>query len=193
MDKSLENLTDKELWQLFPVILSEHNEEWARQYLYEKDMLIAAAGKENIVRVSHIGSTAVPGLVAKPTIDILLEINNKTDAGRLQASLLKSGYICNYRKERPAPHLMCMKGYSVDGFKGQAYHLHVRYKGDWDELYFRDYLLMHPEIAVEYGKLKTGLQIKFEYDRDAYTEAKAGFIKKITKLARMEFSGRYKV
>jgi len=87
--------------------------------------------------------------------------------------------------------MMFMKGYTPQGFKGQAFHIHIRYRGDWDELYFRDYLLTHPEIAVEYGELKSELQKKYEHDRDAYTDAKTDFIKRITKLARAEISSKY--
>lgn len=65
--------------------------------------------------------------------------------------------------------MMFLKGYSNQGFKDQVFHVHVRYNGDWDELHFRDYLLVHPEIAEEYGKLKTELQQKYKYDRDIYT------------------------
>jgi len=63
--------------------------------------------------------------------------------------------------------------------------------GDWDELYFRNYLLIHNDVAKEYGELKQRLQKKYEHDRDGYTEAKTGFIKKWTKQARKEFGNRY--
>jgi len=81
---------------------------------------------------------------------------------------------------------MFMKGYTPQGFEGQAFHVHVRYSGDWDELYFRDYLLANPDIAAEYGKLKLELQKKYKHDRDAYTSAKTDFIKRITRLARVD-------
>ena len=94
------------------------------------------------------------------------------------------GYIYSPQPTNPAPHMMFMKGYTPEGFKGQAFHVHVRYSGDWDELYFRDYLIAHPDVADKYGKLKVELQKKFEHDRDGYTFAKTGFIKKFTALAR---------
>ena len=82
--------------------------------------------------------------------------------------------------------MMFIKGYTEKGFKGQVFHAHVRYDGDWDELYFRDYLLTHPETAAEYGRLKMKIKQKYEYHRDAYTDAKTDFIQKIVKLARTE-------
>ncbi|MFX4261478.1 GrpB family protein [Pelotomaculum propionicicum] len=85
-----------------------------------------------------------------------------------------------------------MKGYTPEGFKGQVYHVHVRYSGDWDELYFRDYLISHPDVADEYGKLKLELKNRFEFDRDAYTDAKTDFIKKATRLAKEEMQNKYK-
>lgn len=66
--------------------------------------------------------------------------------------------------------MMFMKGYTPNGFKGQSFHIHVCYKGDWDELYFRDYLLRHSDIAKEYGSLKYKLMKKYKNDREAYTE-----------------------
>lgn len=80
--------------------------------------------------------------------------------------------------------MMFMKGYTPEGFKGQAYHLHVRYTGDWGELYFRDYLIAHPETAKEYGELKLLLMQQYKHNRDVYTEAKGDFIRKITAIAK---------
>jgi len=65
-----------------------------------------------------------------------------------------------------------VKGYTPQGFKGQVFHVHVNYSSDWDELYFRDYLLKHPEIAARYGNLKLEYKKKYEHDRDGYTNAK---------------------
>lgn len=56
--------------------------------------------------------------------------------------------------EKPAPHMIFVKGYTINGFEGQVFHNLVRYKIDWDEIYFRDYLIKHPEIAKEYETLK---------------------------------------
>ena len=184
-------MTNEELWALFPIILSEHRAEWTKFYEQEKDTIISALGTKNISRIIHIGSTSVPGLIAKPTIDILLEIPTDADIPSLTAALISAGYICNTQPNNPAPHLMFMKGYTPQGFRGQAVHLHVRFPGDWDELYFRDYLRSHPETAKSYGKLKQNLQLRYEHDRDAYTEAKTDFIQEATRLARKEMGNKY--
>ena len=191
MSTPLQEMTNEELWVLFPIILSEHRAEWTKFYEQEKDSIISALGTKNISRINHIGSTSVPGLIAKPTIDILLEIPTDADIPSLTAALISAGYICNMQPNNPAPHLMFMKGYTPQGFRGQAVHLHVRFPGDWDELYFRDYLRSHPETAKSYGKLKQNLQLRYEHDRDAYTEAKTDFIHEATRLARQEMGNKY--
>lgn len=183
-NKNLNEMSNEELWQLFPIILSAHDRDWPKRYETEKDCLVKAIGAENIVRISHIGSTSVPGLTAKPTIDILLEIQQKTDLARLIPTIEAEGYIYSPQPGNPPPHMMFMKGYTPEGFKGQAFHLHIRYSGDWDELYFRDYLLSHPDTAQAYGELKVKLQKEYEHDRDGYTDAKTGFIREITNRAK---------
>ena len=191
MNNPLQEMTNEELWALFPIILSEYRAEWAKFYEQEKDTIISALGTNNMYRINHIGSTSVPGLIAKPTIDILLEIPTDADIPSLTAALISAGYICNTQPNNPAPHLMFMKGYTPQGFRGQAVHLHVRFPGDWDELYFRDYLRSHPKTAKSYGKLKQNLQLRYEHDRDAYTEAKTDFIQEATRLARKEMGNKY--
>ncbi len=186
MTKQLEEMSSKELGMLFPIIINKPNPMWHDLYLSEKTNIEQIIGLNNIVRINHFGSTSVPNLYAKPTIDILLEIQNDMDTEEV-ISLIKSiGYNYSYQPNNPPPHMMFMKGYTQEGFRGQAYHLHVRYSGDWNELYFRDYLILHPEIAEEYGKLKLHLKEIYEFDRDGYTNAKSSFIKRITKQARKE-------
>ncbi|MBN1160665.1 MAG: GrpB family protein [Dehalococcoidales bacterium] len=186
MSKNFNEMTYEELSQLFPVILSEYNPVWKKRYLKEKVVVEQAIGSHDIVRMNHIGSTAVPGLIAKPTIDILVEIKDGTDTARLISNMQLKKYIYLEQPEKPPPHMMFIKGYTPKGFKGPAFHVHIRYSGDWDELYFRDYLIAHPEASAEYGRLKLEQKQKFEYDRDGYTDAKTDFIKRITGLARAE-------
>jgi len=69
--------------------------------------------------------------------------------------------------------------------------VHLRYTGDHDELYFRDYLNEHTQTAKEYEALKLRLWKQFEHNRDAYTDAKAAFIKKWTAKAKEAYAGRY--
>lgn len=68
------------------------------------------------------------------------------------------------------------RGYTEKGFAEKVYHLHLRYEGDNDELYFRDYLINHHDVVKEYEKLKLDLWKKYEHNRDGYTKAKAEFV-----------------
>jgi GrpB-like predicted nucleotidyltransferase (UPF0157 family) len=82
-------------------------------------------------------------------------------------------------------------GYTEDGFAEEVFHVHLRCSGDNDELYFRDYLREHPQIAREYEALKLGLWRRFEHDRDGYTEAKTEFARKWTDEVKEDYEGRY--
>ena len=81
---------------------------------------------------------------------------------------------------------MFTKGYTPSGFDEKVFHLHVRYFGDWDELYFRDYLIAHPDDATKYGELKLNLKERYEHDRNEYTKAKSDFINACVSKARLE-------
>ena len=179
--------TEKErLVRLYPIVLSEHNPAWAQWFADEKAELERLIDSDIIFKISHFGSTAVPKLLAKPTVDILLEINEEADIDRLIAALDTPNYI--YLREESTPtiaippmHLRFVKGYLSDGFAERVFHIHVTYPGEWAErLRFRDYLIAHPEIAAEYGALKRRLFADFEHDRDGYTDAKSEFIRRIT-------------
>lgn len=189
--KKLSEMTDEERRQLFPVLLEDSRPQWQEEYREEKAKLERIVGQKYISRMNHIGSTAVPGLTAKPTIDILLEIQRETPVSELVSRLEQAGYLCSPQPKNPAPHLMFLKGYTPQGFRGQAFHLHVRYSGDWNELYFRDYLQKHPDVAARYGLIKRKLKQVFEHDRDGYTQAKTGFILEHTEQARKEMPQKY--
>lgn len=190
MGKELSEMTLAELWQLFPIILKEHRDEYKDWYEDEKTHLLGCVGDRYIRRISHIGSTAVKGLLAKPTIDILLEISDDCDLGRLKERLTGNGWILMHSSDGPEPQTY-NKGYTKEGFAEKVFHLHVRRSGDWDELYFRDYLAEHPETAKEYAKLKLRLLRKFEHDRDAYTDAKTEFVRRYSKIAKEAYPARY--
>jgi GrpB-like predicted nucleotidyltransferase (UPF0157 family) len=184
MTKQLDQMNTEELGMLFPIIISEPDPRWIDLFKAEELEIEKAIGRQNIIRIEHIGSTAVPDLKAKPTIDILLEVPESIDTAMVIERLKESGYHYTPKPENPAPHMMFMKGYSIHGFEGQAYHVHVRYCGDWDEIYFRDYLKSNPVIAQEYEDLKMRLAHEFKNDREEYTSKKTHFIKRITEMAR---------
>ena len=83
------------------------------------------------------------------------------------------------------------KGYTENGFAEKVYHIHLRYTGDNNELYFRDYLNENPETAKEYETLKLELWKKYEHNRDGYTESKTQFVEKYTLIAKEKYGTRY--
>ena len=187
MPKKLADMTLEELWRLFPITLSAPQDCWRDWYKEEKKLLRALWPAEDIV-ISHIGSTAIAGIWAKPIVDILVEIPPSKTLAECGEKLAKNGYICMAKTETRQSF---NKGYTEQGFAEVVFHLHMRYAGDNDELYFRDYLNEHPEVAKAYEKLKLSLWKKYEYNRDAYTEAKHEFVAKYTKCAKALYGKRY--
>lgn len=191
MGKELSEMTLEELWELFPIILKEHNRDYKDWYEIEKQKLLSCIDRENIMRINHIGSSAVEGLIAKPTVDILLEIDNESNIEQLTDNLLHNGWGLMSSENKPCMKMAFNKGYTKEGFAEKVYHLHVRYYDNWNELYFRDYLMEHVEVAKEYGELKLGLIEKYKHDRDGYTDAKSDFVLKYTEKAKDEYGDRY--
>lgn len=183
-DNDLHNMSLEKLGQLFPIIISEPSESWVDLYKAESQLIFDSFSSSDIERIDHIGSTAVPGLKAKPTIDILLQVSEHIDPQKVIETFISLGYNYTKQPDNPPPHMMFVKGYSKNGFHGQVYHVHVRYKGDWNEPFFRDFLIKHRKIAKEYEKLKLQLAAKYKNDREAYTQAKTSFIEKVNILAR---------
>lgn len=110
--------TDKERQaRIYPIILSEYNPAWPEWYAEEKANLERLIGGDRIARISHIGSTSVPGLFAKPTIDILLEIEKNTDIEEIITALSDNEYICLRQQTiETLDYVMFLKGYLSDGF-----------------------------------------------------------------------------
>lgn len=185
MGKKLSEMSLEELWQLFPIILTEHKSVWKEWYAQEEAFLRKIIPEA--IRIEHIGSTAIDGIWAKPIIDILVEIPEDRSLIEVKERVCVSGYICMSQKEK---RISFNKGYTKAGFAEKVFHLHVRYAGDNDELYFRDYLNAHPDIALEYERLKKELWKKYEHDRDGYTAQKTGFVMKYTEEAKRILGGQ---
>lgn len=192
MTKELSELTLEELWRLFPIILEEHNEQYSEWYSEMKFNIVTCIGESNCIRINHIGSTAVKGLLSKATIDILLEIPKSSNIDDLAEKLSNDAWILMNSTKESGVNYVFNKGYSKFGFAEKVYHLHVRNVGDWDELYFRDYLVDNESVAKEYAVLKSSLIENYRNNRDGYTDAKTDFIKEKTKAARGVYGDRYK-
>ncbi len=202
MKKHVSELTAEEFQKTFPITLEAHNPRYKEWYEAEKASVLSVVDERDVARINHIGSSAVENLVAKPVVDILLEIDGCCQVEKLQEKLKTIGYGVEIatRAENPF-RLLLAKGMTCDGFASRVYLLHVRYLGDWNELYFRDYLLAHPEVAEEYGQLKTRILRDIESGKiqrmpngqpNGYSQAKFAFVERVSALAKQEFAGRYR-
>ncbi len=171
----------EELWEMFPIVLAAHDRQWEVWAKEEMDGLVGVLARYSPT-ISHIGSTAIHDIEAKPIIDILVEISADVDWRGVRGEMEAAGYIC---MSSSANRMSFNKGYTLDGYAERVFHIHFHAVGDNDEIVFRDYLNSHQAIAREYEALKRGLLPRYRNDRDGYTEAKSGFIKKILDIAQM--------
>ncbi len=188
MGKELSEMTSEELWELFPIFLVAHDDQWNEDFNEIEKTLRGLLSNQPVERISHIGSTAVQGIWAKNIIDVMIEIPQSADMKDIAQILEENEFTVMSAK---ANRISLNKGYTENGFAKKVYHIHLRYTGDNDELYFRDYLNEHPDVAKEYETLKLQLWKQYEHNRDAYTDAKTDFISKWTAEARKEYGERY--
>ncbi len=188
MGKELSEMPLEELWDLFPIFLVKHDDRWSEYYKETESTLTDVLAAYPVKRISHIGSTAIQGIWAKNIVDVMVELSEKADMEEIAHALERNGFIKMSDGNR---RITLNRGYTKNGFADKVCHIHLRFAGDNDELYFRDYLNEHPEIAKEYEALKLKLWKKYEHNRDAYTEAKTDFIRKRTAEARRIYGDRY--
>ena len=189
MSKELSEMTTEELWELFPIFLVEHREQWKDDYKEIESELQKLLSDHCPSRISHIGSTAIPGIWAKNIVDVLVEIPVSGNIENAAETMKRNGFLIMSSDRK---RISLNKGYTKEGFADKVFHIHLRYAGDNDELYFRDYLSEHPDAAKDYETLKLRLWKKYEHDRDAYTDAKTDFIRRWTQEARKQYGSRYR-
>ena len=161
------------------VRLAPYNLRWGTLFAAEEAALRASLG-EYALDIQHVGSTAIPGMVAKPIIDIGIAVRDFEEARACVEPIEQLGYL--YRGENGIPR----RHYFVKGEPRRTHHIHMveESSGDWRTmLLFRDYLIEHPEIAQEYADLKTRLALRFQTNRQAYQDGKSPFIERILKAA----------
>ena len=177
-------MTKEELGMLYPITLEPFNPEWKSLFEKEKHLLSSILGSIAL-RIEHIGSTAIPGIMAKPTIDILVEIPFEQDSkNKMIQIMVQNDYI---HMVEQIDHLVFGKGYSPTGIEKESYHIHLGPKDQdslWNRIYFRDYLTSNFGIAKEYERLKIELASKHKNDREMYTNSKTEFILKTTEIAK---------
>lgn len=153
---------------------------WPARYATEIESIRRALGPSGpLLRFEHIGSTAVPGLAAKPIIDVLLiPAEGEWPETILRTTLSALGYV--WWDGNPNPrHLFFVKGMPPFGDR-RTHHVHVRPRMDAIPLLtFRDQLRARPELAGAYERLKLELAARFPADREAYTHGKDAFVSAI--------------
>jgi len=167
--------------------ISPYDPGWIRDFEKERARIAAALG-EVALRIEHNGSTSVPGLAAKPVIDIQISVDGLQPVSRYEGPLARLGYVHLVHSDdafcpffhRPAewPH---------------THHVHVVLAGGQEErrsLAFRDYLREHSDVAGEYAALKARLAAETDANdaasREAYADAKGEFIDGVVRVALSE-------
>lgn len=182
----LKDLSSEELWKLFPITFTDYNEKFQDIYL-EEESILKFLINDYIIRISHIGSTAIKNIKTKPIVDILIEIDF-TNKDIVKKILLSKDYIL---MNESMNKISFNKGYTINGYADKVFHIHIKKYGDCDELYFRDYLNDTPQKAKGYEKLKLELYDKYKPNRDLYTDGKKEFVTEIVRQAKERYQKRY--
>ncbi len=182
-----------------PVVIADYDPGWPQRFEAECDLIVRTCGVGAFVRVEHVGSTSVPGLAAKPVIDMMPGLRSLDDAPTLVPLLESIGYEYVQAFEHDTssgPGMPLRRYFRKDDNGARAYHLHAVEVGSpfWVEhLLFRDYLRAHPDAAGEYARLKRQLAAAFNAALTAtsdinvgYTDRKTEFIESIKARARAE-------
>jgi GrpB-like predicted nucleotidyltransferase (UPF0157 family)/SAM-dependent methyltransferase len=158
-----------------PVVIEDYDAAWPEQFAQLRDRVLSVAG-DIVLRVEHVGSTAIPGLAAKPVIDLDVVVARADDVSQVAARLESVGY-------RREGDLGVPGRAAFDYPPGERrHHLYVCPASSpalRRHLQFRDRLRADPGLAAEYGELKQRLATEYGHDRDGYTEAKSAFIESV--------------
>ena len=156
---------------------------WAVSFEHERARLVAVLDTSLTQPVEHIGSTAVPGLVAEPIIDMLAVVEDLEAAAVAEVRLREIGWLA---APEPGDDAERKLSFCLPSVELRTHHLHVverEFSGWRGWLAFRNYLRTHPDAAREYGELKTRLAKEHGIDsnqRDAYRAGKAEWVGSIT-------------
>lgn len=161
-----------------PVRLVDYDSAWPVMFEAERSQLAEALQPWLFGPIEHIGSTAVPGLTAKPVVDIMAGVQDLETSRAALEPVARLGYM--YFPYRPDQmHWFCKPSPAH-----RTHHLHlVPFESQlWAErLAFRDSLRRSPDLAATYAALKRELATRYEFDREAYTDAKSEFVHSVVR------------
>jgi GrpB-like predicted nucleotidyltransferase (UPF0157 family) len=165
-----------------PIIIEDYDPQWPQQFNAIRSR-IAPVLSTFASAIEHVGSTAVPGLAAKPIIDIDVLLKSAQDLPRVITELKTVGYEHQGTLGVPGRDAFKAPGHDIQ------HHLYVCSTPGTEffrHIAFRDYLRAHPKDAEDYARLKRSLAGKFSVDRETYTHAKTDFIQEILRRADLE-------
>jgi GrpB-like predicted nucleotidyltransferase (UPF0157 family) len=175
------------------VAIVAYDPAWPELFREEAGRLRACLPGELLGRIEHFGSTAVPGLDAKPIVDMLVEVTSLEETRRRIAPVLEAqGYDYFWRPtwgdDTPPFYAWFIRR---DAAGRRTHHIHMveRDFEHWDRLFFRDYLIERPDLAAEYAALKRRLAAEHPGDRVAYTRGKTEFVTRVTAEAKRHYQG----
>jgi GrpB-like predicted nucleotidyltransferase (UPF0157 family) len=164
---------------------------WPELFEQERQHLRSCLPPELVQRIVHFGSTAIPGISAKPIIDILVEVTSLEETRKRIAPILEAqGYDYFWRPswgdDTPPFYAWFIKR---DRCGNRTHHIHMVEPDfeHWERLLFRDYLIDHPDVARQYSALKVRISKRHRNNRIAYTDAKREFIKTVTEKAKQYY------
>ena len=176
------------------IAIAPYDPRWPELFRQEKQHLLSCLPSDLIRRIEHFGSTAVPGLAAKPIVDMLVEVTDLRETRlRITPILEAQGYEYFWRPtegdDGPPFYAWFIKREPRTG--ARTHHIHMvegTFVEHWDRLLFRDYLIEHPEVAREYEALKVRLSAVSPTDRVAFTRGKTEFVLKVTRQAKQYYN-----
>ena len=159
------------------MLIVPYDPDWPRLHEVARDEIVQAIGGR-FVLIEHVGSTAVPGLAAKPIIDILVGVESWEESKKHVAPLVRRGW--EYPGERGIALRHYFRKWGADGEHSHHLHMMQAYEPGWlDMVLFRDYLRDNPDAVAEYGELKRSLTTQHKTRRTGYQHAKAPFVKAV--------------
>lgn len=170
------------------ITVLNYDPEWPLKYERERKA-IAEILDGNGIAIYHIGSTSVPGLAAKPIIDMMAVVRSleKVDDARGKFSELGYEYLGEFG--------IAGRRYFRKGGDERTHQIHIFQADDWNNigrhLAFRDYMRTHEKERAEYAEIKTALAQRFPYDIDGYCDGKDAFVREMEKRALLEYDGTW--
>ncbi|HIY63369.1 MAG TPA: GrpB family protein [Candidatus Mediterraneibacter stercoripullorum] len=170
------------------ITVLNYDPEWPLKYMRERDKITEIL-KDNCISIYHIGSTSVPGLAAKPIIDIMVAVRSLERVDMAAEKFADIGY------EYLGEFGIAGRRYLRKGGDERTHQIHIFQADDWNNigrhLAFRDYMRTHEKERDEYAKIKKDLAQKFPYDIDGYCKGKENFVREMEERALTQYDGTW--